>query len=128
MRLFLIRHCEAAPGHPDEMRALTAGGREAARALGEQLRRERLDAVVSSPLLRARETADAIAKAVGVEAQIDERLAPGATAEDLRAAVAPLGDTVAAVAHQPDCGIAVETLTGRRAPSFPPGGVEVLEL
>ena len=36
MRLVLIRHAEAAEGSPDELRTLTAEGREQARALGER--------------------------------------------------------------------------------------------
>ena len=67
MRLFLVRHAEAAPGDPDDLRPLTPAGREAARALGEKLAAERLDAVLSSPLLRARETAEQIARAAGIE-------------------------------------------------------------
>ena len=58
VRLFLVRHAEAAPGEPDELRRLTAAGRDAARALGEQLAPQHPTAVVSSPLLRARETAE----------------------------------------------------------------------
>ena len=82
VRLFLVRHAEAAPGEPDELRPLTAAGRDAARALGERLAAEQPDAVVSSPLLRARETADLIARACKLDATTDERLAPGATARD----------------------------------------------
>jgi phosphohistidine phosphatase SixA len=97
MRLFLVRHAEAAPGDPDELRPLTAAGRVVARDLGERLAPEHPDAVVSSPLLRARETAEQIARAAGLTAEADDRLAPGATAEDLQAAVAERGDTVVAV-------------------------------
>ena len=43
MRVFLVRHAEAAPGDPDELRPLTGAGRAAARALGERLAEERLD-------------------------------------------------------------------------------------
>ena len=81
-----------------------------------------VDAVLSSPLLRARETAEAIARAAGLEAEPDERLAPGADADDLREAVAGRGDTVVAVGHQPDCSEIVLALTGERVP-FEPGAV-----
>ena len=127
MRLFLVRHAEAAPGEPDELRPLTPGGRESARALGGQLAAERPDAVLSSPLLRARETAEQIARAAGVEAEPDEGLAPGATAADVKAAIAGKGDTVVAICHQPDCSSIVLELTGRDIP-FAPGAVYVVEL
>jgi phosphohistidine phosphatase len=122
VQLYLVRHAEAADGEPDELRPLTAEGRRAARELGERLAANgiRPDAVLTSPLLRARETANAIAAAAGLEAEPDERLAPGATADDLRGAVSDRGDTVVAVGHQPDCSEIVLALTGVEMP-FPVG-------
>jgi len=38
MKVVLVRHAEAAPGDPDELRTLTPAGHEQARALGERLR------------------------------------------------------------------------------------------
>jgi phosphohistidine phosphatase SixA len=127
MRLFLVRHAEAAPGEPDELRPLTPAGRAVARDLGERLASEHLDAVVSSPLLRARETAEQIARAAGLTPEADERLAPGATAEDLKAAVAGRGDTVVAVGHQPDCSALLLVLSGREL-DFAPGAVHEVQL
>jgi phosphohistidine phosphatase len=130
VRLYLVRHADAAPGHPDELRALTPEGREQAQALAEQLAGEQppLDAVVSSPLLRARETAAAIAAATGLDAEADERLAPGATADAVRAVIAGRGERVAVVGHQPDCGEIAAELTGGPPPRFAPGAVLEIEL
>jgi phosphohistidine phosphatase len=127
MRLLIVRHAEAAPGHPDELRSLTPAGREQARALAQRLEREGLvpDAVVTSPLLRARETAAALGLG---DAETDERLAPGAAPADLREAARGRGETVLLVAHQPDCGRAVAALTGGPAPAFPPCGLALVEL
>jgi phosphohistidine phosphatase len=128
MRLVIVRHAEAAPGSPDELRALTPAGREQARALGRRLRDEGLepDAVLASPLLRARETAAALGLG---EPEVDERLAPGATPADIRDAAAERGDTVVVVAHQPDCGAAAATLSGGGPePAFPPCGHALVEL
>jgi phosphohistidine phosphatase SixA len=125
--VILVRHAEAAPGKPDEQRPLTPAGREAARLLGELLAERSPDAVVSSPHRRARETAAALAAAADLEATADERLAPGATADGLREAVAGLGETVIAVGHQPDCSEIVLDLTGEDV-SFPTAGFMELEL
>src|SRR6185312_10362222 len=86
MRLVIVRHAEAGPGTPDELRTLTPAGREQACELGRRLRDEGVapDAVLSSPLLRARETA--VVLALGTP-EVDERLAPGATPEAIREAV-----------------------------------------
>ena len=130
MRLFLVRHAEAAPGEPDDLRTLTTQGKQQARELGRRFARKGVkpDAVISSPLLRARETAEGIASALGVDAEQDERLAPGATPEDVRAVVAGRGNTVVVVGHQPDCGQIVAAISGGAAPEFPAGGVCELEL
>ena len=127
MRLVIVRHAEAAPGSPDELRPLTAEGREQARALGQRLREEvgRPDAVLSSPLLRARETA--LALDLG-PAEADERLAPGATADAVWQAVRDRGETVVVIAHQPDCGRIAAALGAGTEAAFPPAGACVVEL
>ena len=101
--LILVRHAHSAPGDPDSLRPLSVRGTQEARELGEGLATVAPDAVVASPMLRARETGAAVAKAAGVDLRVDERLAPGATAEDVLAAVEGAGDTVVVVGHQPDC-------------------------
>jgi len=127
MRLLIVRHAEAVARAPDELRRLTPHGREQARRLGERLRAENVtpDAVVTSPLRRARETADALELG---EPEVDERLSPGATPADVREAASGRGETVVVVGHQPDCGRAVAALAGGSAPPFPPCAYVVVEL
>jgi phosphohistidine phosphatase len=126
MRILIVRHAEAAPGDPDELRPLTPEGREHARELGRRLRDAGFapHAVVTSPLLRARETAAALALG---DPTVDERLAPGASPDDMRDVATGRGDTVVLVGHQPDCGQAVLELTGVEV-RFPPAGSYELEL
>jgi phosphohistidine phosphatase len=124
VHLFVVRHAEAAPGDPDDLRPLTDAGRATARALGERLAERKPTAVISSPLLRARETAEAIARAAGLTAQADGRLAPGATAADVRALAA---DGTVIVGHQPDCSEIVLELTGREV-NFAPAAMHEVEL
>jgi phosphohistidine phosphatase len=132
MRLYLVRHADAEPGEPDELRPLTAHGRQQARELGARLAAEGLAgaAVLTSPLLRARETAEEIARALGTTAEPDERLAPGATADSVRDAAADQSgiDTVVAVGHQPDCGRIAAALTAGPEPPFPKAGVVEIDL
>jgi phosphohistidine phosphatase len=129
MRLFLVRHAKAEPGEPDELRALSQKGFEQARRLGLalSLHPSPPTVVLSSPLLRARQTAEALARETGAELRIDERLAPGASADSLRAALAGLHGPVAAVGHQPDCSEIAYGLTGVD-PGFPAAGMLELEL
>ncbi len=129
MLVFLVRHAHSDPGDPDDLRPLSARGRDEARALAERLAGHptppRL--VFSSPLLRASETAEAIAEAGSAELRIDERLAPGTTLERLSDAVGVAEGPVAAVCHQPDCSEIALELTGSD-PGFPPGGVAELSM
>ena len=127
MQLILVRHAHADPGDPDELRPLSARGREEARALGERLVKAAPDAVLASPLLRARETAAAIAKATGAELRVDDRLAPGATAEDVLEAATDGGATVVAIGHQPDCSEIAFAL-GAGEIDFPPAGFTEIDV
>lgn len=130
MRLYLVRHAEAAPGEPDELRSLTLEGRRQARRVAERLKKAYPTpaAVLTSPLLRARETAELIAEPFGLEPQPDGRLAPGATTDGVRAVAAARGDAVVVVGHQPDCGRIAAELTGGAEPAFPPGGLVEIDL
>lgn len=76
MELLLIRHGEPiriaegdveGPADP----GLTARGVEQAERLADWLRAERVDEIVASPLLRARETAAPLARALGLTVEID---------------------------------------------------------
>ena len=127
MLLILVRHAHSDPGQPDELRPLSARGRDEARTLGERLATERPDLVLASPLLRARETAAAIAKAAGIELRVDERLAPGATADDIVAAIEGAGETVVAVGHQPDCSEIAAALGGGER-KFSPAAFAAIDL
>jgi phosphohistidine phosphatase len=127
VRLFLVRHAHSDPGEPDELRPLSARGRTEALELAGRLAATRPELVVTSPLLRARETAAAIATTAGAELRVDERLAPGAAAADVLAAVTGEGATVVAVAHQPDCSeIALALGAGPR--DFRPADAAEIEL
>jgi phosphohistidine phosphatase len=129
VRLHLCRHAEAAPGEPDELRELTPRGVEQAQGLGERLAEleDPPQLVVSSPLLRARQTAAEIGRALGAPVQVAEELAPGATIDSLRSAIDGQNGPVAVVAHQPDCSEIAYAVIGRD-PGFPVAGVVELDL
>jgi phosphohistidine phosphatase len=129
MLVFLVRHAHADTGEPDELRTLSERGRAEAAALADRLATHETppQLVLTSPLVRARETADAIAGRTGAEVRADERLAPGATAAALREAVADEAGPVAVVGHQPDCSEIAQELTGRD-PGFATGSAFELSL
>jgi 2,3-bisphosphoglycerate-dependent phosphoglycerate mutase len=78
--LYLIRHGDALPdagevvGEGYDEQGLSDRGRLQARALAERLRSVELGAIYSSPLLRARETAETVAAVRDAEVFIDDDL------------------------------------------------------
>jgi phosphohistidine phosphatase len=120
MRLVIIRHAIAVPrgtpDMPDDDRPLTPRGRKrfrrAARGLTAVLKRP--NALLSSPLPRARETAEIAAKAWGGVEVTDTPALAGGTFEELAVALAPYGanDTVAIVGHEPDLSELLARLVG----------------
>ena len=78
-RLHVVRHgeTESSARHAYSGQAdipLTDTGREQARLAAERLSGAGVDGIVSSPLVRASDTARAIAEATGAEVEIDQRL------------------------------------------------------
>ena len=129
MRVYLVRHAHSDPGDPDELRPLSSRGQGEALALGHRLAGQPMPPrlVVSSPLLRARETAEAIADATSAELRVDERLAPGATLELLQQVLDGAEAPIAIVGHQPDCSEIAIALTGDD-PGFATGSFVAVDL
>jgi phosphohistidine phosphatase len=109
--IWLLRHGEAAEGSPDAERPLTEKGERQARAAGAALARlgVKLDACLTSPRVRAADTARLACKAVGVEPQDDDRLAEGPFDPN---ELAGDREEVLLVGHDPDFSMAVHSLTG----------------
>jgi phosphohistidine phosphatase len=111
--IWLLRHGDAADGSPDAERPLTDKGREQSRAAGAALKRlgVELDACLTSPKVRAAETARIACEALGgPEPIVEPRLSGGPF--DAELLVAGLGDDVLLVGHDPDFSSAVHSLTG----------------
>lgn len=86
--LYLIRHCAAEGQAPDA--PLTASGREQAERLADALHREAIDRIISSPFTRARDSIAPLARRLGLDVEIDHRLAErvlGSGFADWRAAL-----------------------------------------
>lgn len=125
MQLFLIRHgiaIDEVPGLTDEDRYLTDEGREktakVAALLGKQV--GRIDRILTSPLVRAVQTAEIVALTMKCEdVRVCKPLAPGGTLARVDAAIAEAFDAerVALVGHEPSMSTIAAHLLG--LPSFP---------
>ncbi|MDP3956775.1 MAG: class I tRNA ligase family protein, partial [bacterium] len=95
-RWFIVRHGitdwnkeDRAQGRSDI--PLNEEGRAQARAIAQKLKQQNIELIISSPLLRAKETADIIAETIGVEVIVDAALqekshgdADGMTQDEIR--------------------------------------------
>jgi phosphohistidine phosphatase len=124
--IWLLRHGEAADGSPDADRPLTERGEEQARAAGAALAAlgARLDACLTSPKVRALDTARLACEPLGVEPQEEERLASGPF--DPPEVALGHGEDVLLVGHDPDFSMAVHAATGAQV-RMKKGGLAGLE-
>ena len=139
MQLLIIRHAIAvdrgAPGIPDEERPLTPEGEEKFREVAKGLARiaDHPAALLTSPLLRAKQTAAIAAAAWGrIEPEDTPALASGSF-EALAAALDrhPDDATVAVVGHEPYVSELLARLLGSRHDDrlgFKKGGAALVEV
>jgi phosphohistidine phosphatase len=125
--IWLLRHgdAEGGDGKPDEERELTDKGRKQSRNAGLALKALgiSLDACLSSPKLRAKQTAELACEPLGVVVELEERLAGGDF--DPLELSAGRGE-VMLVGHEPDFSGAIALVTGSRV-KFKKGGVAAID-
>jgi phosphohistidine phosphatase len=136
MRLYVMRHGPAedsAPSGRDADRPLSVAGRERVAGVARALvqRNEVPARIVSSPLVRAMQTAEIIRGVTGLggDVEIREELAPSEGAMGLvRELVREGAASVLFVSHAPDVSILVQGLTAARAPGFSAGMIVALDV
>lgn len=125
MEVYIIRHADALPlgeggTTTDADRPLSPAGKSQARALAVSLQQHGvlLSHVLTSPLLRAKQTADELLQAWSSPApalETCDELSPGGSAKKLAKYLRELkSDAVALVGHQPDLGEHVAWLIGSK--------------
>jgi phosphohistidine phosphatase len=122
LRLYFLRHGKALPRaewrDDDDLRPLTSEGEAEIRRLGSRLAalEVRPGLIVSSPLTRARRTAELVAEALGMPTDVvlDERLAHGFGHAALAAIAAQHRSrgAVLLVGHEPDFSATIGGLVG----------------
>lgn len=131
MNLFLLRHGIAVergtPGFEnDALRPLTPKGRRQLRRVAVAVRTMelRFDVVLSSPLVRARQTAEVVAKELRLKRRLKtaEELSPGGSAKKLVQKINLLKtvpENLLLVGHEPDLGELISLLvTGKTGAGF----------
>lgn len=131
-RVYLVRHAKAEPATgatADAARRLTVEGRRRFHlllgALGGRLAVHR---IVTSPFVRARQTAQLLASATGASIAEDDRLASGASeGPELLAMVREAKADTALVGHNPEIAEAVARAAGKDL-EVKPGAVAALDV
>jgi phosphohistidine phosphatase len=124
--IYLLRHGDAEPSSGDDAaRRLTAKGEGQARAAGLALtaRKATVNACLTSPRVRATETARLACAALGLEFEIAAELSGGRF--DALALAAGRGD-VLLVGHEPDFSAEVARLTGAQV-KMRKGGLAIVD-
>ena len=133
LRLYFLRHGKASARadwrEDDDLRPLTEAGTATMRAEGRAMAKMGLapDVIVTSPLARARRTAEIVADELGMSARLleDRRLAHGFDARRLAAIVRERSNAASlmVVGHEPDLSGTVAELTGGGRVDFKKGGL-----
>jgi phosphohistidine phosphatase len=124
--IWLLRHGDATNDAPDDAsRPLTENGERQARAAGAALAAlgEGIDVCLTSPKLRALQTARLACGALGLEPEVDESLRGG---DFDPAAVAAGRGVVLLVGHEPDLSRAIQVATGGHV-EMKKGGLAAIE-
>lgn len=110
MKIYILRHGEAAehgdPRYKENERPLTAKGIQRTKQLAEYLEDLEIgfDRILSSPLIRARQTAEIVAGKLGKPVELTDALTPSGSMKDLVDQIAglrPVPESVALVGHEP---------------------------
>jgi phosphohistidine phosphatase len=136
MKLYFLRHGIAADVGPegtgDAGRPLTEEGIAAMRAEARGLRRlgVRLDVLLSSPLVRARQTAEIVARELNLQTELAETLSPGCDVKRLLDLLEAHRDAqaVMVVGHEPDFSDMAGALAGGARLRLKKGGLARVDL
>ena len=133
LRLYFLRHGKAWSRaewrEDDDLRPLTDAGETLVRAEGRAMKAMGLapEVIVTSPLARARRTAEVVAEELGLSERLveDRRLAHGFDARRLAEIVAreAAAASLMVVGHEPDLSATVAELTGGGRVDFKKGGL-----
>ncbi|HWE60101.1 MAG TPA: histidine phosphatase family protein [Chloroflexota bacterium] len=116
MDLYLLRHAEAGEAPHDEERRLTERGHRQARAAAAGIAwlDLGLNAILTSPLPRAAQTAHPIGEALRMRLESAPALATGRSPAEALALLTGRGDAVLLVGHEPQLSAIIQAITGGR--------------
>ncbi len=119
VKLYFLRHGLADrsewQGRDDDKRPLTEKGKRKMRLEAETFAALdlKLDSIITSPLVRAHQTAEIVANRLDMTVRVDDRIAPGFDLDDLQDILLEnQGMDMLFVGHEPDFSLMVGALIG----------------
>jgi phosphohistidine phosphatase len=136
MKIYFLRHGLAGERSEwkgdDAARPLTDAGIEKTKRIAATLSKLNLglDTIITSPLARARQTAEIVAQQLDLKLIEDTRLAPGFNDEQLRAVLLDYPDVndIMVVGHEPDLSETISALIGGGRVVCKKGGLALVDL
>lgn len=133
MELYFARHGHAQPvaeSGVDEERPLSDRGRAEVAAVARLLAAAgaKPEVILTSPLLRARQTGEVFSESLGVPAESAEPLRPGCRLDRLAQLLRPGLARILLVGHEPDISTMVGELVGGAQLRMPAGAVAAVEV
>ena len=136
IQLHFLRHADAgdpeAWTRPDSERPLSGKGEKQADRLGRFLAGVDFapDVFLTSPKLRAAQTAERVAESIGVKVKVDDRLAGGVDLATVEAVLRDAGDPVrpVLVGHDPDFSELVGELIGSTGLEMKKGAIARIDV
>ncbi|MFH0887080.1 MAG: phosphohistidine phosphatase SixA [bacterium] len=132
MNLFLLRHGDALPGSPDEARKLSQKGVKQIKKMAKVLIKTDVsfDLILSSPLIRAMQTAEIVADKFEGKIETSDVLSPGCKIEVLfQELLKHNNNSVLIVGHEPDFGHIIGNIIGTGHPiPLRKGGLVLIDI
>ena len=135
MNIYIVRHAIAEDqprsGTGDHLRQLSEEGKKKMKEAADGFARMKLeiDAIFCSPLIRAKQTAEIVAKALKKETEEMVELSPGHSPEDVCRKLRGFkkSESVMLVGHEPNCSDLAAYFLGDIAVEFKKGAICLIE-
>jgi phosphohistidine phosphatase len=135
MQLYFLRHADAFPKGPkyreENLRPLTSDGKKQAKQIARFLQGIHFDVILTSPFVRAEQTAQILSDRLGPNIKVSEELAPGFNLSKLPKVIAPYlkHERIILVGHEPDFTETVKKMIGGKVEmDIRKGGLAMVEV
>jgi phosphohistidine phosphatase len=135
MQIYFLRHADAFPKGPkyreDNLRPLTSEGKKQAKQIARFLQGIHFDVILTSPFVRAEQTAQILSDRLGSTIKVCQDLVPGFNLNKLPKVIEPYRkyERIVLVGHEPDFTETVKKMIGGKVEiDLRKGGLAMVEV